>query len=87
MTFCSIFADFGMSWMPIPIFFVETKPISMVQAQKWCDRNVPSTDIKTFDELVPALSYALGTTEHHLRDMVEPEYLDENSFSHVTTSH
>ena len=61
--------------------------MSMQQAQKWCDRNVPSMEIKTFDQLIPAISYALGTTERHLRDMVELEFLDEDSFSHITMSH
>ena len=40
--------------------------MDMTQAQTWYDRNVLSTDIKTFDELVPALAHALGTVESEL---------------------
>ncbi len=45
---------------------------------------VPSTDIKTFDELVPALAHALCTTERQLYDMVKAEFLNEDLFSQVT---
>ncbi len=37
---------------PIPVFFAGTAPMDMTQAQTWCNQNVLSTDIKTFDELV-----------------------------------
>ena len=75
-----------MLWTPIPVFFMEMSPMSMVQAQNWYDRNVPSTDIRMFDEFIPALAYTLGTMERHLQDMVKLEFLDENSFSHITMS-
>ncbi len=55
-----------MSWTPIPVFFAEVVLMNMTQAQTWCNQNVPSTDIKTFDELVPALAHTLGIVENKL---------------------
>ncbi len=66
---------------------MEMAPAMMGHAQKWCDKNVPATDVWKFEDLVPALAHALSITVRELQEMVRDEFLNDASFLQVTTKH